>query len=73
MLLVSQFSEKLELELALHKTMGSQISNPYAPDKSSDSTHGVHDIISVESLSAIQEYSKYLSSVLYRCRLIKLD
>ena len=67
------FLKKLELELALHKTMGSQISNPYAPDKSSDSTHDVHDIISVESLSAIQEYSKYLSSVLYRCRLIELD
>lgn len=57
------YMKKLELELALQKTMGFQVSNPYATDKSSDSIYNVHDIISVESLSAVQEYIKYLSSV----------
>ena len=43
--------------------MGFQVSNPYAPDKSSDSTHDVHDIISVKSLNAMQGYIKYFSSM----------
>jgi hypothetical protein len=57
------YLKKLELELGLHRTMGFQVSNPYATDKSLDSTHNVHDIISVKSLSAMQGYIKYFSSM----------
>ena len=55
------YLKKLEVELGLHRTVSFQVSNPYAPDKSSDSTHNVHDIISVKSLSAMQEYIKCFS------------
>ena len=56
------YLKKLEVELGLHRTVSFQVSNPYAPDKSSDSTHNVHDIISVKSLSAMQEYIKCFSN-----------
>ena len=53
---------KLECDLSLYRTNSTQISNPYAGKSIGNADSGSQNIVSGESLSAIEEYGNYLMS-----------
>jgi hypothetical protein len=53
---------KLECDLSLYRTKSIQISNPYAGKSMGNVDSGSQNIVSGESLSAIEEYGNYIMS-----------
>jgi len=53
---------KLECDLSLYRTNSMQISNPYSGKSIGNADSGSQNIVSGESLSAIEEYGNYLMS-----------